>query len=1157
MSNAERRMPNDPTHTPRAELRDASPLFSSLLPFALCLLPFAFSAFGADAWVKLPSGGTPLAELGAYKVSYQLDGGERVEMPASWSGYFTDDVGIAYYNHGTVAGRRAYVLHCPWKRGPGWMRLEYALELPKQTPILLTFGIAMRPDVAKKSDGVTFTADICQEDQCRRLMNEHYTKGEWKDHFFDLSDYAGKRVHLGFEADPGPKRNSSFDFSMLGEPTLTVGQAGDARGELLERIVRSRAYRHTERRPLTPLANTPANGTVPSTNDPHMTRIEKADGAWRFLYMGDDCRIEYRLPLRDGSLSGLTAQVDDAPAFRPCQGGGVQFATDELHVNRDPAQAELVEERLEGNRLELTWRYRLGGQTATVTWGFRLVGKALAIRAESKDRTLGRLSLGQVWTTGLRRRVSIPYANTGQAYFLRTQQAFVMSYLDWTESMASRTPGAEAVYVPNLDGARNALRESGYVAVSPELGEVLPNIPWPPSPYLKALAPRIVLDIWGGRYDKGAALFRELKSYGVDHVAVIWHNWQRYGYDVKLPDHLPANPALGGDEAMKRLAAAAREVGYLFSLHENYIDLYPDAPSYDAADVALDPNGKPWKAWYHPGTKVQSWGLKATRTMKYARQNTPEIARRFGTTAAYLDVHTCVEPWRYVDHDPKAELAAAALARVKLNRELFQYMRDQHRGPFFGEGWQHFYWAGIVDGVEAQVLGGEDNDALVDFDLLKLHPQMVNHGMGYYSRWLRTGRETKWGVEALTPPQLDKYRAQEIAYGHAGFVGSPIAYTPHLIWREHNIVSPVQALYGAAKATEILYEVDGRLVTSSAAVPVGTLDRIRVTYDSGLVVHVNLRPEPWRIGRYLLPQHGFLAQGPGLTAYTAQSDGLIVDYAENGETLFVDARSHVYRPWEQGLRDVEPRLKSLRDRGDGAFDITYEWKVSETLDGDHTAFVHFVEPGTSNGDGIRFQSDHPAPTSQWRPGSVVAIGPHRVEVPKDGGQTTYDIVIGLYRPGESRLALKGTQAGDRRILIGRLAVEREGGRVKSIRLLPIDDARRKQEQLQARFDARMNPAGRKVDFGAIRTDGSAKITRHADRLTVLPYPRDKAFTVELSVRRLLPQVRTATAQIDAFDAAGKRLGGGQGPMTRGWMGFRAGMPDAARYEITFPEARRP
>jgi hypothetical protein len=436
---------------------------------------------------------------------------------------------------------------------------------------------------------------------------------------------------------------------------------------------------------------------------------------------------------------------------------------------------------------------------------------------------------------------------------------------------------------------------------------------------------------------------------------------------------------------------------------------------------------------------------------------------------------------------------------------------------------------------------------------------MVNHGMGYYTRWLRTGRQTRWGVDAPTPAQLDKYRAQTLAFGHAAFLGSQSVYVPHLAWREHNIVQPVQALYGAAKATAILYEVDGKLVTSSAAVPCGTLDRARVTYDSGLVVHVNLREDDWTVGGHTLPQFGFLARAPGLLAYTARRDGIIADYAENADALFADARTHVYRPWEQGIVDIEPRLKSLRHLGNGAFEIAYEWHVGQAVDKDYIAFVHFCDPEAEESEGIRFQNDHAPqpPTSEWKPGSMVADGPHRVAAPADQQIAAYDIAVGLYRRDGPRLALRGTASGSHRILIGRLAVEREGNRVKSLRLLPIGEVRERQEARRRLFDERMNTAGKLVDFGKARTDGSFKLYKRGLSLFVLPYPRETTFTIDLAVAQLAPGASPAAARVEAIDAQGERIGAVAARSAGGRLIFQAGTRRAARYEIILAEARRP
>ena len=319
-------------------------------------------------------------------------------------------------------------------------------------------------------------------------------------------------------------------------------------------------------------------------------------------------------------------------------------------------------------------------------------GKALVVSARCDDTAVSRFSLGELGAVPLRKTIDVPYL-AGHVQYLRTPGVFVCRYLDWTVSHASNCPQGVANYEPKTDGLRNPLVETGYVAVSPDLGEVLPNIPHPPSPYRELLGPRIMLDIWGhhqGTYQGDAANLRALKDNGVDHLAIISHDWQRYGYDVKLPDHLPANPQYGGDEGMIAFGRAANECGYVWSLHENYIDLYPDAPSYDPSARVLQGDGSPSKAWFNPGTKVQSFGLKCNRALDFARRNAPEIHRRYGTTAAYLDVHTCVPPWHQLDHQADQPMAAMALGKVKNDTALFQFMRDAHGGPLFGEGRQPF-----------------------------------------------------------------------------------------------------------------------------------------------------------------------------------------------------------------------------------------------------------------------------------------------------------------------------------------------------------------------------------------------------------------------------------------------------------------------------------
>ena len=898
---------------------------ASVVRFSIVI--FACSSALADDLtatpVSLPPGETLLTDIGIYRVFWQSYGRPPVAMPGAWMGHFDPHSGISYQPWGRVLGRQSLLMHSPWHVPPGKAWVDYPLALPKTSPIRLVFGIAMGPDVAVpgKSDGVTFSCYLTVDGQQRELMRRHHDKAEWIDYAFDLSPYGGKTVILRLQVEPGPRNDPSFDFSFFGDAKLTVGNTAEPRGQIVSEIVSTKAYQIDNGYPR--LSNVTTQGVTPSNILRGKNWLEGKGDSWRFTYDGYDCRIVYTYTPESGTLDDFRVAIDNSRPFQPAVGGGATFIiASGGKIKEVPLHGgKAVRVVREGDTLKVVWEYNVEDRPLRIDWSYRIQGKALVVSARCDEGAVSRFSLGELGAVPLRKTIEVPYL-AGHVHYLRTPGVFVCRYLDWTVSHASKCPQGVADYEPKTDGLRNPLVETGYVAVSPDLGEVLPNIPHPPSPYRKLLGARIMLDIWGhhqGTYQGDAANLRALKDNGVDHLAIISHDWQRYGYDVKLPDHLPANPQYGGDAGMIAFGRAANECGYVWSLHENYIDLYPDAPSYDPSARVLQSDGTPSKAWFNPGTKVQSFGLKCNRALDFARRNAPKIHRRYGTTAAYLDVHTCVPPWHQLDHQADQPMAAMASGKVLFDSELFRYMRQVHGGPLFGEGANHFYWAGCCDGVEAQVAGGEDHVPLVDFDLLKLHPQMVNHGMGYYERWYRRGYAMRWGHDAGSMEQIDKYRAQELAYGHAGFVGNLQTDDIISVAREHHLMHPVQRLYGAARPVEIRYEVEGQWVTASAALVAGETSRQRIRYDTGLTLWVNWRAEPWQIEGCLLPQWGFRAVGPETRVVTALYDGHVADYAECPEYVFADARTNLHVTGLQARKETKPRLASLKSGDEADF----------------------------------------------------------------------------------------------------------------------------------------------------------------------------------------------------------------------------------------------
>jgi hypothetical protein len=103
-------------------------------------------------------------------------------------------------------------------------------------------------------------------------------------------------------------------------------------------------------------------------------------------------------------------------------------------------------------------------------------------------------------------------------------------------------------------------------------------------------------------FDERAKQLRELKARGFDHVLVFISGWPHLGYDRQHPDSLPPPEKAGGWEGFKRLADTARELGYLYILHDQYRDYYLDAASYDP-QFAVREEDKRLPAQAFPGSR--------------------------------------------------------------------------------------------------------------------------------------------------------------------------------------------------------------------------------------------------------------------------------------------------------------------------------------------------------------------------------------------------------------------------------------------------------------------------------------------------------------------------------------------------------------------------
>ena len=1109
-------------------------LAAALYVSAALAMSAAFADTGAtlgdDTTLHLKPGDNSLISAGLYRVGVQIIGKEVRWLPIGWSGHFATPEGISYYPWGEQGGRQALLIHPPWRGGTGDTIVEYRLALPNEKPITFSTGIAMSTANTEKSDGVTFRAKLIANGNTIPIFEENRKDTAWKDFTFDLSPYAGQMVTLRLESNPGPAHDPSFDFGVFGDPKVTVGKS-DPEAELRD-LMKGATAADAD---VSAYGNDNTIGIRPTTPPGFHNSVRQDGDTLIFESTSGKDKVTYRWDATQPYMDGLEVAFRQ-DKFIAAAGGGPAL------VNaKEPPTYQLVKATLAGNKATISARYTAGPDSVLLNTTAWIEGNTLIIETTSPDPQITALSFGSFSRMQWRRTVGIPYLTFGEVRYLQASRGFVSFFPDWTYSQSYWLEARLGHYDPKTDGTRNKVAERLYVTVAPHLAGVLPNLPNPPSPFRKELSDRVIADIWGGTFAENAAWLPELNSYGMERLAIFNHSWQRGGYDNEYPTVLPANKGLGGDEQLKKYADTAKSLGYLWGVHENYVDFYPNSEAWKPDDVALLPDGKQVPAWLNI---IQSYGYKPTAIVPYAKKYGQQIHDRFGTTDLFLDVHSAVPPWFRVDARATEPGAASFRPVWDAHIGLWQAERAIHGGPAFGEGANHFFWSGYLDGVEAQVNGGETCPLLMDFDLLKMRPLQLNHGMGYMERWLSAGYGGDWTGTMGTTPARDRYRAMEVAYGHAGYLASQCwRLLPHAV-REYYLVRPVMQLTTLGKVQRIEYGIGDRLVSADIAAVRGGADRAPVTYDNGLELWSNIGATDWKVGESVIPGNGYLAKAPGLVSGTTVRNGLVSDYRESDNVIFADGRCHDEHA--AGLRSVAAvSLAEGTVTGPRSIRVTYKFVARHPIDGDYSAFVHFVHPASQRPDHIQFQQDHQPkiPTSQWKAGDVILDGPYDITIPDGSPLGDYELVIGLWGPS-GRLRMDGADIGMQRYKMATVNVTDEKTTITPTPVPPPTPE-------PSAADLRVNADRVPVDFGKVVTCGCVAVLLNAGYIDVISAPHTDVFPVLLRTTKIDKTWRAGATRCEALDRDGKSLGAVALKVEGDTVSLQVGMKGADRYRLRY------
>jgi hypothetical protein len=633
-------------------------------------------------------------------------------------------------------------MHPPWVPGGGTIFCDYLLKLPGTTPIRLTFANAIRDNSATEppSDGVLFRVWAAEGigGADPELLFESFTDAKtWAPGEADLSKFAGQTILLRLESHPGPDRNTTCDSSYWAEPTVVAGpepqverldfaEAAAENARLGRRILRGEAKPDDRRSFL--IGRGDKRTAAVLKDGPH----GMADGVLTFV--GPDSEV---------SFDGFTIDILGQHAVR----WPTSIGFNGRETRREGRGAvDVCQLEMDGKRLELRLAVLPEGDGLRI--GFECPERITDFALGPADRQAPAVYYGH----GYRIVNPKPFRAGFGGHNLSTSHVGC----DFEGGMSL----LQAVDVPpnyfdvNPDAKTYALHThmSGTLTLVPSEAGALdcairyrPLYDKQPAGGVRRLAGRMCFDIWGGRYADVANRMEEMIRYGLSDSFLTVHNWQRWGYDYRLPDIWPPNPSYGTVEDMQQIERVCEAQDIPWGLHDNYIDFYPDAEGYSYDHICFAEGGQPIKAWLNEGREAQSYRWRPDAFGPFMKRNLRLIKAGCAPTHYFIDVFTSASCFDFYDREGRFHPSTETRAKWG---ECFAWIRDYlgDNAPTTSEA-GHDQLIGYLDGADCQHLmltdtpqrhtirlECEDWERVPWFDAVN-HSRFILHGVGYSGRY--------------------------------------------------------------------------------------------------------------------------------------------------------------------------------------------------------------------------------------------------------------------------------------------------------------------------------------------------------------------------------------------------------------------------------------
>ncbi|MDD5522390.1 MAG: DUF5696 domain-containing protein [Kiritimatiellae bacterium] len=1040
--------------------------------------------------VTVPAiGALTLYSVKTQRVTWKYFDKPEVHMPIGWQGSDTQS-GANFGKSSTARGetKPAFTMHPPYRGGVGTVFADYRLQLPKTTPLKLIFFNAIRDNSAKepKSDGVTFR--VWANDQV--LYEKHTDSKVWVPGEADLNKFSGQEILLRLESHPGPKKNTVCDSCFWGEPTILAGQP-------------PKVLLATERQQLIETARqTVLKGKASS---PSSRLFKLKGGAKAALVLGQNGLMDGALAfgadgkavVYDGlNVSLFEHRVGAWPSGVIVENVRLQETSGKLRIVHqlvmENKKFELVAEvwtQDTGLRLKISVPERitdislnradLKAQRVYYGHGYAIVDPG-AFRASGGGHNMATSHVGMDFENGLSLLMA---CDTPPDSFNVDPATCHYSLHTHPDTMLTFVPGTKGIfdcaikYRPLYDK-----QASGGVAVK---------------------AGRFVLDYWGGKYADDTILVKELWQYGVTNTLLLMHAWQRWGYDYRLPDIYPPMPSLGTLEDMQGLSRFCNEHGIRWGLHDNYIDIYPDATDFSYDHVTFTDKGRPRRAWLNEGRDAQSYQFRPDHIMPFVKRNLALIKPNLQPTANFVDVFTSANSFDFYDREGKFH---SRLETRKYWGECFSTIRDTlgNNAPTTSEaGSDHLI--GYLDGADCQflelssrsrrfhnMLTCQDWERVPWFDAVN-HTRFSLHGVGYSGRYQGDRSRFQHGIES------DDYLSAEILTGHALMVDLPsgLSGAVRKYWLAQEFIESIA-----------FDEISGTKFAD------GNVHHLIVRWKSGTVVYVNRGQGDWIIAGHTLPQYGYYARNGVVESTIERINGGVVEWSHGHNGTYVNGRGFHQDP----PLDICPSAEKIEYLGERSFKLFANWEIREPLSKNLNVSYSFTRPRPGRYTEYTFSGGgKPAKvTSQWQ-GHVTTGDSWKINIPPDFPVGTYEISVGLYEPGKGRSGryrMLGDEDSEKRYRIGNLIVEGNNTNITGISLEKLPSVN---------TDLALNEYNKtKTDFGTVSTKGAFRYQIMNRKLLLTPLPHTEAFQINLQLEKILGRPARIDS-VEAVDPEGRNL----------------------------------